>query len=326
MSDDDDDVSAGIETSAASGSGGSGGNLAKGQRSSGGGQRRFSLHETARGNAAFAVGATWTRRRGGRELWAGAVQPSITIWNEAIMPAGTLVTITQYKRGDGWTTLRGETGSHHGRLIDEDATDEFIPEMDRNDEFVVITWGSGQRQHMPAHTVRWLFWSDLDLEHRGQARGLVRAVALARAFLDRDLTGDFGNGSSGAAPWATQLDPRSANDLGATRLDPLSDIGSIDSMSDVAGTPSSDIDDWRGGRTWTPQAGRRLPDAFFTRTQCPGLDRKGCGSDESSESDYDDDADDDEWGEEKHGEKGGSHVRVWKQKWKVTAGRGTERQ
>ena len=315
VSDDDDDVSAGIETSAASGSGGSGGsggNLAKGQRSSGGGQRRFSLHETARGNAAFAVGATWTRRRGGRELWAGAVQPSITIWNEAIMPAGTLVTITQYKRGDGWTTLRGETGSHHDRLIDEDAMDKFIPEMDRSDEFVVITWGSGQRQHMPAHTVRWLFWSDLDLEHRGQARGLVRAVALARAFLDRDLTGDFGNGSSGAAPWATQLDPRSANDLGATRLDPLSDIGSIDSMSDVAGTPSSDIDDWRGGRTWTPQAGRRLPDAFFTRTQCPGLDRKGCGSDESSESDYDDDADDDEWGEEKHGEKGGSHVRLWK--------------
>ena len=97
-------------------------------------------------------------------------------------------------------------------------------------------------------------------------------------------------------------------------------------MSDVAGTPSSDIDDWRGGRTWTPQAGRRLPDAFFTRTQCPGWDRKGCGSDESSESDYDDDADDDEWGEEKHGEKGGSHVRLWKQKWKVTAGRGTERQ
>ena len=324
---DDEEVSVGIETSggAASGSGGSGGNLAKGQRSSGGGQRRFSLHETARGNAAFAVGATWTRRPGGRELWAGAVQPSITIWNEAIMPAGTLVTITQYKRGDGWTTLRGETGSHHDRLIDEDAMDKFIPEMDRSDEFVVITWGSGQRQHMPAHTVRWLFWSELDLE-RGQARGLVRAVALARAFLDRDLTGDFGNGSSGAAPWATQLDPRSANDLGATRLDPLSDIGSIDSMSDVAGTPSSDIDDWRGGRTWTPQAGRRLPDAFFTRTQCPGLDRKGCGSDESSESDYDDDADDDEWGEETHGEKGGSHVRLWKQKWKVTAGRGTERQ
>ena len=60
--------------------------------------------------------------------------------------------------------------------------------------------------------------------------------------------------------------------------------------------------------------------------QCPWLDRKGCGSDESSDSDYDDDADDDEWGEEKHEEKGGSHVRAWKQKWKVTAGRGTERQ
>jgi hypothetical protein len=57
---------------------------------------------------------------------------------------------------------RGQTGSHHGRLVDEDATDEFIPEMDRNDEFVVITWGSGQSQHMPAHTVRWLFWSNLD--------------------------------------------------------------------------------------------------------------------------------------------------------------------
>ena len=315
---DGEEVSVGIASGgAASGAGGSGGNLAKGQRSSGGGQRRFSLHETARGNAAFAVGAVWTRRPGGRELWAGAVQPSIAIWNEAIMPAGTLVTITQYKRGDGWTTLRGETGSHHGRLIDEDATDEFIPEMDRHDEFVVITWGSGQRQHLPAHTVRWLFWCDLDLDRR-QARGLVRAAALARAFLDRDLTGDFGNGSSGAAP-STQLDPRSANDRGATRLDPLSDIGSIDSMSDVAGTPSSDIDDWRGGRTWTPQAGRLLPDAFFTRTQCPSLDRKGCRSDESSESDYDDDADDDEGGEEKHEEKGGSHVRVWEQKWKVTA-------